>query len=102
MTGSTSKAVVCRVSGADKALADAGGPALLCELIERAAKAQGTSFHVDVRAPSVYSLAAKVRVPDGRVLPELKLLSNDRRIDRASVERFATAISTAASEASRP
>ena len=104
MTESTGKPVSCRVSGADKALAEAGGPSTLCELIERAAKTQapGASFDVNVRAPTVYSLAAEIRLADGRVLPELKMAVSDRRIDRGSVERYAAAIADAAAKASRP
>lgn len=101
MTNSTSGAVSCHVSGAEKALAQAGGPTALCELIEGAAKAKapGISFRVEVRAVSTYLLAAKIQFPDGRVLPELKMAVSDRHIDKGSVERFATAISEAAAAA---
>lgn len=94
MTESANSPVGCQVSGADKALAEAGGPRVLCDLIKRAAKVQapGVPFDVEVHAPSTYSLSAKVRFPDGRVLPELKMAVSDRRIDRGSIERFATAV----------
>ena len=104
MTRSTSEPVTCRVSGADKALADAGGPDALCEMIERAAKARapGVAFAVEVRAPTIYSLAASIRMADGRSLPELQLSISDRRFDCGSVERFAAAIADEAAKASRP
>ena len=103
MTESIMEPIGCRVSGADKALADAGGARELCELIVRAAKVQapGLSFDVDVHAPTNYSLAAKIRLRDGRVLPDLNMAVSDRRIDRVSVEQFAAAISDAAAKASR-
>ena len=103
MTDSTHEPVSCRVSGADKALADAGGPAALCELIERAAQARapGVSFQVEVRAPTAYSLAARVRFPDGQVLPDLNMSISDRSINRNSVERFAAVIADAVAEAKR-
>lgn len=103
MTRPASGPVTCRVSGADKALADAGGPAALCQMIERAAKARdpAVSFAVHVHAPSTHSLAAKIELPDGRVLPELKMAVSDRSIDQGSVEQFAAAISDAAANAIR-
>ena len=103
MTNSKSGAVSCHVSGAEKALARAGGSTALCELIESAAKAKapGVSFSVEVRAVTTYLLAAKIRFPDGRVLPELKMSVSDRYIDRGSIERFATSISEAAAVAGK-
>ena len=94
MSASTNVPVKCRVDGADKTLAEAGGPQALCEAIEAAAsaKAPGASFSVEIRALSSYSLAAKIRLADGRDLPEQRMAVNDRRIDRGSIERFAAAI----------
>lgn len=87
-------AAQCRVDGAEKALASVGGAEALCNAIAAAAraKAPGASFSVEVRALSTYSLAAKIRLADGRDLPEQRMAVNDRRIDRGSIERFAAAI----------
>ena len=103
MTESIRAPIKCRVTGAEKALAEAGGPDALCELITRAAKAQapGLSFEVEVRALSTHSLSAKIRLPDGRVRPDLNISVSDRRIDRGSLESFATAIVQAAVGAGR-
>lgn len=94
MSASTNVPVKCRVDGADKALAAAGGPQALCEAIEAAARAKApkASFTVEIRALSTYSLAANIRLADGRDLPEQRMAVNDRRIDRGSIERFAAAI----------
>lgn len=98
-----SQSVACNIVGAEKLLADAGGPVTLCELIKYAAStaAPGIPFTVEIRSKSTHTLIAKVGMPDGRVLPELNMTISDRPMDRSSIERFASAIASQAAEASR-
>ncbi|MCL6699444.1 hypothetical protein LZ496_11705 [Sphingomonas sp. NSE70-1] len=103
MNQSKSRAVTCSVVGAEKLLADAGGPASLCELVKiaAAAAAPGVPFAVEIRSPSAHTLAARISLPDGRVLPDLNITINDRVMDRGSIERFASAIASRVEETSR-
>lgn len=103
MDPSKDELVSCKVVGVEKMLAEAGGSANLCERVrsEAAVSAPGIRFAVEIRAPSTDTLAAKILLSDGRVLPDLKITMNDRKLDRVSVGRFASAIVTQAAEASR-
>ena len=74
--------------------ADVGGPDAICAAIQAAAQkeAPGASFSVEVRVLSASSLAAIVRLADGRTLPEQKMAVSDRQLGRGSIDRFAAAI----------
>lgn len=97
----SSKSGHCRVIGGAKLPAATGGPQALCAAVEAAAKkrAPGASFTVELRVLSAYSLAAAIRMADGRTLPEQKIAVNDRSLNRASIDRFATAIAARIAEA---
>jgi len=84
----------CQVVGAGLLPADSGGADAICAAIDAAAaeQAPGTSFTVEVRVLSASSLAAIVRLGDGRALPEQKMAVSDRNLDRGSIDRFADAI----------
>lgn len=91
MARSTSDSAKCSVIGADKALAEAGGPAALCAAIAEEAqrKAPGADYRIEIRAISDHSLGATIRL-DGRALAEQRLAVMDRKISHAMVKRFAS------------
>ena len=103
MSQSKSPSVACKVVGADKLLADAGGAMNLCEQIQSAAAAAapGVPFAVEIQSPAAHTLAARISLPNGRVLPDLNITIIDRPLDRSSIERFANAIASQVAEASR-
>jgi hypothetical protein len=84
----------CEVVGAELLPAEAGGADAICAAIRAAAESQapGVSFSVEVRVQSASSLAATVRLADGRTLAEQKMAVSDRQLNRGSIDRFAAAI----------
>lgn len=84
----------CAVEGADKLPSEVGGPEGICDAVRAAVneRAPGATFSVQVRVISPSSLAAVVTLADGRVLPEQKMAVSDRQLNRASIERFASAV----------
>lgn len=83
----------CSVSGADKLPAGVGSDAI-CAAIRAAAgeRAPGSDFAVEVRVKSASSLAAAIKLTDGRMLPEQRMAVSDRQLNQGSIERFAAAI----------
>lgn len=86
----------CRIIGGAKLPAETGGQAALCAAIAAAASKQapGVAFTTELRVLSASSLVATIRMKDGRTLPEQKLAVSDRKLNRASIDRFATALAT--------
>lgn len=101
MTQSPSRSVHCRVIDGEKLPAEIGGPQALCATIEAAVRQRlpATFFALEVRVLSDSSLAATVRLQDGRTLPEQRMAVNDRKLNNGSVLRFATAIASQIADA---
>ena len=101
MTHSPSRPAHCRVFGGEKLPAEIGGPQALCATIEAAVRQRlpSTSFAVEVRVLSDSSLAATVKLRNGRTLPEQRMAVSDRKLNRGSVLRFASAIASQIAEA---
>ena len=101
MTHSPSRPEHCRVIGGEKLPAEIGGPRGLCATIETAVRQRlpSASFAVEVRVLSDSSLAATVKLRNGRTLPELRMAVSDRKLNRGSVIRFASAIASQIAEA---
>jgi hypothetical protein len=86
----------CAVIGADKLPADLGDGDAICAAIRAAARGRAPAdFAVEVRVESVSSIAAIIRLKDGRTLPEQKMAVSDRPLNLRSIERFAAAIADA-------
>lgn len=101
MTQSPSRPEHCRVIGGEKLPAEIGGPQGLCATIEEAVQQRvpSTSFAIEVRVLSDSSLAATVKLQNGRTLPEQRMAVSDRKLNRGSVLRFASAIASQIAEA---
>ena len=97
MAGSKAESPTCVVSSADKLPAGLSGDAI-CAAIRAAAQQapSGTGFSVEVRVVSESSLAARIRLSDGGILPEQKMAVSDRALNSGSVERFAASVAQAA------
>ena len=97
MTHSPAPPERCRVIGGDKLPPETGGSGQICASIEAAAesRAPGTGYSVEVEVLSDYMLAARVRMADGRTLPEQKMAVSDRKLGRRAINRFATSIAEA-------
>ena len=87
----------CAVSGADKLPSAVGGEDAICSAIRAALQDQpdGAGVAVEVKVLSASSLAARIRLRDGRTLPEQRMAVSDRQLNRGSIERFAAAIAGA-------
>lgn len=97
------KPAQCSVSGADRLPAEVGGGDAICSAIRAATqqKAPGADYRVEVEVVSASSLAAHVKLNDGRVLPEQRMAVSDRLLNRGSIERFAVAIAAAVAGSAR-
>lgn len=84
----------CRVTGAERLPAESGGADALCSAIRAAAssRAPGVRFTVDVEVRSPSMLVARLRLADGRTLPEQRHAVMDRTLTRGSLQRFADAL----------
>lgn len=102
MSHSASRPDRCQVIGGDKLPAEIGGARQICAAIEAAAasRAPEAGYSVEVRVLSDYMLSARVRMADGRALPEQKLAVSDRKLNRRSIDRFAITIGEAIAGAS--
>jgi hypothetical protein len=102
MTSSNAQSDRCQVIGGDKLPAETGGAGQICASIEAAAaaRAPGVGYSVAVTVVSDYMLAARVRMADGKSLPEQKLAVSDRKLNRRAIDRFADAIGEAIGRAS--
>ena len=91
----------CQVTGGELLPVETGGPDALCAAIRSAAQKQAAAvpFSVEVRVLSAASLAATVRLADGRTLAEQKMAVSDRLLNRGSIDRFAAAIAAEISRA---
>lgn len=102
MTQSTARSEHCQVVGGDKLPAETGGPRQICAAIEAAvaSRAPREGYSIELRVLSDHMLAARVRMADGRWLPEQKMAVSDRKLNRRSIDRFAIAIAEAIDRAS--
>ena len=84
----------CVVVDAGKLPAEAGDAKSLCAAIEAAAERQapGARYSVEVRVLSPASIAANVRLSDGKMLPEQRIAVSDGQLKRRSIDRFAEAL----------
>ena len=96
---STAQSPQCVVSGADRLPAGLSGDDI-CSAIRAAARetAPRADYSVDVRVVSATSLAASIRLGDGKILPEQKMAVSDRQLNAGSIERFAAAIARAVAD----
>lgn len=92
----------CRVLGAEKLPAAAGGAQAICTAIERAVAAQapGTRFSAEVKVVTPSMLAATL-VVNGRALPEQKFAVMDRALGETSIRRFANALAAVVAKAAK-
>ena len=93
----------CTVTGGTKLLAETGGAEAMCQAIRDALakSAPEASVSVNVRVLTSSMLAATLVVED-RVLPDQKFAVMDRKLDRGSIERFASSIATKVAKATAP
>jgi hypothetical protein len=86
----------CRVTGAEKLPAEAGGPAAICAAVERAVTAQAPNvrYRVEVRVLSRTALAANLETA-GRKLPELRFSVSDRELNPQAIGHFADSVADA-------
>ena len=96
MADSRADAPACVVGGTDRLPPGLSGDSI-CMAIRAAAQdlSPGAAFSVQVRVVSASSLAARIRLGDGRDLPEQKMAVSDRMLNPGSIERFAAAIAAA-------
>lgn len=93
MTAPPPSVPLCRVIGAELLPAGLGGAAALCAEIENAVTLAGVSgTTVDVRVTSASLISVTARMPDGRVLPAVKLGVSDRELTANSFRRLASAL----------
>ena len=90
------EAARCRVVGGDKLPQETGGAYALCLAIKEAvaARAPKLQYSAAVRVLSTSSLAATIKLADGRTLPEQRMATMDRALTKASIERFAQALAS--------
>jgi hypothetical protein len=86
----------CRVTGAEKLPAEAGGPGAICAAVERAvaAHAPNVRYSVEVRVLSRTALAANLETA-GRQLPELRFSVSDRELNPRAIGHFAESVAEA-------
>ena len=96
MSQSTDRAPACRVVGGEKLPAELGGAAGLCAAVEKAIreKAPEARYFVELRVVSNHTLAASIKLGDGRALPERKMSISDRQFNRGAIDRFADSIAS--------
>ena len=89
----------CRVIGAEKLPAEAGGAGAICAAVERAVAAQAPKvrYTVEIRVLSRTALAANVETA-GRKLPELNFSVSDRELNPRAISHFADSIAAALAE----
>ncbi len=86
----------CRVTGAEKLPAQAGGAGAICAAVERAVAAQAPNvrYSVEVRVLSRTALAANLETA-GRKLPELRFSVSDRELNPQAIGHFADFVADA-------
>ena len=86
----------CRVTGAEKLPAEAGGAGAICAAVERAVAAQAPNvrYSVEVRVLSRTALAANLET-GGRSLPELRFSVSDRELNPLAIGHFADSVADA-------
>jgi hypothetical protein len=86
----------CRVTGAEKLPAEAGGAAAICAAVERAVAAQAPNlrYSAEVRVLSRRGLAANLETA-GRKLPELQFSVSDRELNPRAIGQFADSVAEA-------
>jgi hypothetical protein len=84
----------CTVTGPAKYVERAGGAPALCEAVEAAVRraAPTATPQIQIRVASAASLAATIRLHDGRQLPDQHLAVSDGPMTPVIVGRFADAI----------
>lgn len=92
----------CRVVGAAKLPASAGGADAICAAIGRAVaeRAPNVRFSAQVKVVKP-SLLATTLVVNGRTLPEQKFAVMDRELGAASIKRFAESIAMEVAKAAK-
>ena len=90
----------CRVTGAEKLPAKAGGAGAICAAIERAIAAQAANvrYSVEIRVLSRTALAANLEMA-GRKLPELRFSVSDRELNPQAIGHFADSVADALARA---
>lgn len=86
----------CRVLGAEKLPAEAGGANAICVAVEDAVAAQVPKlrYAVEVRVLSRSALAANLEA-GGRKLPEFRFSVSDRELGPTTIGRFANSVADA-------
>ena len=86
----------CRVTGADKLPAGAGGASAICAAVERALAEQAPNlrYSAEIRVLSRTALAAQLTA-NGRSLPELRFSVSDRELNAQAIGHFADSIAAA-------
>jgi len=86
----------CRVTGAEKLPAEAGGAGAICAAVERAVAAQALNvrYSVEVRVLSRTALAANLEA-GGRKLQELRFSVTDRELNPRAIGHFADSVAAA-------
>jgi ADP-ribosylglycohydrolase len=90
----------CRVTGAEKLPAEAGGAAAICAAVRRAVAAQAPDlrYSAEVRVLSRTALAANLETA-GRKLPELRFSVSDRELNPQAIGHFADSVANALADA---
>jgi hypothetical protein len=86
----------CRVTGAEKLPAEAGGAAAICAAVQQAVAAQAPNlrYSAEIRVLSRTALAANLETA-GRKLPELKFSVSDRELNPRAIRQFADSVAAA-------
>jgi hypothetical protein len=86
----------CRVTGAEKLPAEAGGAAAICAAVQQAVAVQAPNlrYSAEIRVLSRTALAANLEMA-GRKLPELKFSVSDRELNPRAIGQFADSVAAA-------
>lgn len=86
----------CRVTGAERLPAEAGGAGAICAAVERAVAAQAPNvrYSVEVRVLSRTALSATLEIA-GRKLPQLGFSVSDRELNPRAIGHFADSVADA-------
>jgi hypothetical protein len=97
MTNASVTPEQCRIVDAGKLPAEAGDAKSFCAAIVAAAERQapGAPYSVEVHVLSPSSLAATVRLANGKQLPEQRMAVSDGELRKRSLDRFADALGAA-------
>jgi hypothetical protein len=90
----------CRVTGAEKLPAEAGGAAAICAAVQQAVAAQAPNlrYSAEIRVLSRSALAVELQT-NGRKLPELRFSVQDRNLNPLAIGHFADSVASALADA---